>query len=205
MEADSNVYMNLDPGSETTTDVRQEITDDGTGTLMETYSSDNSNHTKSITLLREAVSLPYLMVKLPSKILVTVLLDSASSVNFVTKESLKAMPHTLGGIVSATIKTLSGLSSEKLRSCSVTLKPTNLDQELKLNCLVIDNISTVRAPFSVAQLPSSVRVDELQLPPPGERVDVLLGCVDFLNIMISHQKLTKNVFLIRTILGSTIA
>ena len=107
MEADSNVYMNLDPGSETTTDVRQVVTDDGTGTLMETYSSDNSNHTKSITLLREAVSLPYLMVKLPSKILVTVLLDSASSVNFVTKESLKAMPHTLGGIVSATIKTLS--------------------------------------------------------------------------------------------------
>ena len=33
----------------------------------------------------------------------------------------------------------------------------------------------------------------------------MLGCVDFFNILISHQKISKNVFLLQTCLGSTLA
>ena len=62
---------------------------------MENYSSDKSK--SELTLIRESVSLPYLVVNVTPEILITVLLDSASSVNFVSKESLKFVPHTLGG------------------------------------------------------------------------------------------------------------
>ena len=50
-----------------------------------------------------------------------------------------------------------------------------------------------------------MRVDKFNFPPPGKRVDCLLGCVDFFNILISHQKISKNVFLLQTRLGSTLA
>ena len=138
-------------------------------------------------------------------ILVTILLDCASSVNFITKAALKLVPHKLDGMINASIKTLKGISSERIQSCSVTLKPEKLDQDFTFYCLVIQHITTVRGPFTQAQLPSYMRVDEFDFPQPGKPVDCLLGFVDFFNILISHQKISKNVFLLQICLGSTLA
>merc|ERR1711951_220576 len=57
----------------------------------------------------------------------------------------------------------------------------------------------------MSQLPSSVRVDQIRLPPPGESIDILIGTTAFWTILVSHKKLTENVFLINTLLGSCLA
>ena len=130
MEADGDVIetMGLDPN-----EADQVAFDVGTGiTLMENYSSDRQVKS-ALHLIRESVSLPYLVVNITPETLFTILLDSASSVNFISKESLKFVPHTLGGNFNATIKTISGLKQEKVQNCSITLKsldPRRLSVEL---------------------------------------------------------------------------
>ena len=180
------------------------LTLDGSTPLRETFASNSSSSAKSRSIgYFKDVCLPYLTVVLDSMLIVTILLDCASTVCFVTQEALQSgVPHTLGGWISASIKTLRGVSREKMKTCKITLKKGQ--KKFDYDCLVIDTITTVRAPFSAAQLPSSLKENEFHFSPPGKSIGVLLGIIEFFKLLISHHNLTDNIFLLKTHLGPTL-
>ena len=157
------------------------------------------------------MSLPYINIALNPKTSITVLLDCASSVNFVTKSALDLLPHELGSYIATAIKTLRGISNEKLQQAKITVTPLkdtvpeSLGQEFEFQCLILDKITSTRNPFQPDQLPSTESPDDFNLSPPNTKIDLLLGCVDFFKIFITHRTISPDVFIIKTKLGTTLA
>ena len=185
---------------------------DGSTSLETTFSTD-ARKTKAISYHRNQaeISLPYLNIALDSKTSITVLLDCASSVNFVTRNALNLLPHDLGSYVATAIKTLRGITKEKLQQAKITVipfkdtVPESSGQKFEFQCLILDKITSTRNPFQPDQLPSTESPEDFNLTPPNTKIDILIGCTDFFKLLKSHQQISPDVFVIKTKLGTTLA
>ena len=203
---------------------------DGSTSLEETFATATPPNKKpriSYHNSEASISLPYLTIPLIPKTslksknkpdeknveqirYITILLDCASSANFVTRNALELLPHKFGKTISTAIKTLRGITKEKLQQVKITVKTTehdseSLGQEFDFDCLVLDKITCTRSPFQIEQLPSTLKPGDFNLAPPNTEIDLLIGCTDFFKLLISHSQLTPEVFIVKTSLGTTLA